>query len=108
MTGGSLGLRLSGSSGSLQQQAQNGGFQLQNLYFPRRSSKTSLTGYREKERFLPSTFRYLSRRKVGMLILAVFALLAFMTGFFTVNKGRNNAFSFFCSNLTILHNFPIL
>ncbi|KAL0328473.1 UNVERIFIED_CONTAM: hypothetical protein Scaly_2279900 [Sesamum calycinum] len=56
MTGGSLGLRLSGSFGSLQQQAQNGGLQPQNA------------------------------RKVGMLILASFAVLGFMTGFFTVNK----------------------
>ncbi|KAL8505860.1 hypothetical protein ACS0TY_016911 [Phlomoides rotata] len=81
MTGGSLGLRLSGSCGSLQQQAQNGYF-----YLPRRSSKTVLIGYKEKERILPSSFRYLSRRKVGMLILIAFALLALMTGFFTVNK----------------------
>ncbi|KAL0284998.1 UNVERIFIED_CONTAM: hypothetical protein Sangu_2798200 [Sesamum angustifolium] len=61
MTGGSLGLRLSGSFGSLQQQAQNGGLQPQNAYITR-------------------------RRKVGMLILASFAVLGFMTGFFTVNK----------------------
>lgn len=86
MTGGSLGLRASGSCGSLQLQAHNGGLHLQNLYLPRRSSKTFLAGYREKERFLPATFRYLSRKKVAMLILSVFAVLAFMTGFFTVNK----------------------
>ncbi|KAK4420364.1 hypothetical protein Salat_1986700 [Sesamum alatum] len=86
MTGGSLGLRLSGSFGSLQQQALNGGLQPQNAYITRRSSKTSLNGSREKERFFSSTLRYLCRRKVGMLILAAFAVLAFMTGFFTVNK----------------------
>ncbi|KAG6387321.1 hypothetical protein SASPL_152508 [Salvia splendens] len=86
MTGGSLGLRQSGSCGSLQLHAQNGGFQLQNLYLPHRSSKTCLNGYREKETFLPAAFRYLSRKKVAMLILSVFALLAFLTGFFTVNK----------------------
>ncbi|KAL1567165.1 hypothetical protein AAHA92_02674 [Salvia divinorum] len=86
MTGGSLGLRQSGSCGSLQLHAHNGGFQLQNLYLPRRSSKTCLAGYREKEKFLPATFRYLSRKKVAMLILSVFAILAFLTGFFTVNK----------------------
>lgn len=83
MTGGSLGLRLSGSCGSLQQHAQNGYF-----YLPRRHSKTFLIGYKEKERALPSTVRCLSRRKVGMLILVAFALLALMTGFFTINKGR--------------------
>ncbi|KAH6764273.1 tRNA cytidine acetyltransferase [Perilla frutescens var. frutescens] len=86
MTGGSLGLRSSGSCGSLQLQAHNGGFQLQNLYIPRRSSKSNLPGYREKERFLPATFRYLGRKKVAMLILSVFAVLAFLTGFFTINK----------------------
>ncbi|CAA0820106.1 Protein of unknown function (DUF616 [Striga hermonthica] len=86
MTGGSLGSRLSGSFGSLQQQAQNGGSQLQNLYITRRPSKTSLTGYREKEKFFSTTFRYLSRKKVAMLVLAAFAIVAFMTGFFTVNK----------------------
>ncbi|KAL7143330.1 hypothetical protein ABFS83_08G184700 [Erythranthe nasuta] len=85
MTERSLGLRLSGSFGSLQQLAQNGGGS-SNPYLPRRSTKTSLIVSREKERFFSSTFRYLSRKKVGMLILAVFALLAFLTGFFTVNK----------------------
>ncbi|KAK4484716.1 hypothetical protein RD792_007308 [Penstemon davidsonii] len=86
MTGVSLGLRTSGSYGSLQQQIQNGGLQPQNLYIPRRPSKTSLNGSKEKERFFTKIFRFLSRKKVGMLILVVFALLAFMTGFFTVNK----------------------
>ncbi|KAG6424382.1 hypothetical protein SASPL_114800 [Salvia splendens] len=86
MTGGSLGLRQSGSCGSLQLQAQNGGFQLQNLYLPRRSSKTCLAGYREKEKFLLATIRYLSRKKVVMLILSVLTVLAFLTGFFTINK----------------------
>ncbi|KAL1563707.1 hypothetical protein AAHA92_06139 [Salvia divinorum] len=86
MTGGSLGLRQSGSCGSLQLQAQNGGFQLQNLYLPRRTSKTCLAGYREKEKFLPATFRYLSRKKVAILILSVLTVLAFLTGFFTINK----------------------
>uniref|UniRef100_A0A5B7BDK8 TOD1/MUCI70 glycosyltransferase-like domain-containing protein n=1 Tax=Davidia involucrata TaxID=16924 RepID=A0A5B7BDK8_DAVIN len=85
MTGGSLGLR-TGSYGSLQQQAQNGVLQTQNLFALRKPSKMSLSGSREKERFLPLICRYLGRRKVGMLILAAFALLAFMTGFFTVNK----------------------
>ncbi|KAL3631422.1 hypothetical protein CASFOL_024406 [Castilleja foliolosa] len=84
MTGGSL--RLSGSFGSLQQHAQNGGSQPHNLYLARRPSKTSLAGYREKEKLFSTTFRYLSRKKVGMLILVAFAIIAFMTGFFTVNK----------------------
>ncbi|XP_047951457.1 probable hexosyltransferase MUCI70 [Salvia hispanica] len=86
MTGGSLGLRQSGSCGSLQLQAQNEGFQLQNLYLPRRSSKACLAGYREKEKFLPASIRYLSRKKVAMLILSVLTVFAFLTGFFTINK----------------------
>ncbi|XP_073124013.1 probable hexosyltransferase MUCI70 [Henckelia pumila] len=86
MTGGSLGLRASGSYGLLQQQPLNGGLLPQNLYISRRPSKSSLNGYKEKERHVPSVFRYLSQRKVGMLILASLALLAFTTGFFTVNK----------------------
>ncbi|KAG8364938.1 hypothetical protein BUALT_Bualt18G0050700 [Buddleja alternifolia] len=93
MTGGSLLLRTL-SLGSLQQQPQNGGLQPQNPYIFRKPSKTSLNGSREKERFFSFTFRYLSRRKVGMLILAVFALLAFLTGFFTVNKEDDSASPF--------------
>ncbi|XP_059662647.1 probable hexosyltransferase MUCI70 isoform X2 [Cornus florida] len=45
-----------------------------------------LSGSREKERFFSFVCRYLCRRRVGMLILVIFALLAFMSGFFTVNK----------------------
>ncbi|KAK2968449.1 hypothetical protein RJ640_004455 [Escallonia rubra] len=85
MTGGSLGLR-TGSYGSLQQQVQNGGLQSQHLFVVRKPSKMSLSGSREKE-------RYLCRRKVGMLILVLFALLAFMAGFFTVNKDTSEATS---------------
>lgn len=99
MTGRSLGLRLSGSFGSLQQLAQNGGLHSSNPYLPRRSSKTSLIVSREKERLFSCTFRYFSRKKVGMLILAAFALLAFLTGFFTVNKGWTYAYmSLLCSH----------
>lgn len=86
MTGGSLGLR-TGSYGSLQQQAQNGGLQAHNLFISRKPSKLSLSGTREKERFVCCLFRHLGRRKVGMLILVSFALLAFMAGFFSVNRG---------------------
>lgn len=85
MTGGSLGLR-TGSYGSLHQ-GQNGVLQTQNSFIVRKPSRMTLSGSREKERFLHLIWRYLGRRKVGMLILAVFALLAFLTGFITVNKG---------------------
>ncbi|CAK9138230.1 unnamed protein product [Ilex paraguariensis] len=87
MTGASLGLRTP-SYGSLQQQGQNGGglLQTQNSFVLRKPPKISLSGSREKERFLPRIFRYLGRRKVGMLFLVIFALMAFLSGFFTVNK----------------------
>ncbi|KAI8552563.1 hypothetical protein RHMOL_Rhmol06G0276500 [Rhododendron molle] len=84
MTGGSLGLR-TGSYGSLHL-GQNGVLQTQNSFIVRKPSRMSLSGSREKERFLHLIWRYLGRRKVGMLILAVFALLAFLTGFITVHK----------------------
>lgn len=88
MTGVSLGLR-TGSYGSLQLQTQthiqNGVLQTQNVFVVRKP-KMSLGVSREKERFLSCMFRYLSRKKVGMLLLVSFALLAFMSGFFTVNR----------------------
>ncbi|KAH0744253.1 hypothetical protein KY290_032246 [Solanum tuberosum] len=86
MTGWSLGLRTV-SDGSLQQLAQNGVlYSHSNSFVPRKGSKTSLSSYREKEKFLPSIFRFLVRKQVGMLILAAFALLAFLTAFWMVNK----------------------
>lgn len=85
MTGWSLGLR-TGNDGSLQQLAQNGAFYSQNSLVVRKGSKTALSGSREKEKFLPSICRVLVRKKVGMLILAAFALLAFGAGFSMVNK----------------------
>lgn len=87
MTGASLGLRTSASSGSLQLQAQSEGLQSQNLYIVRKTSKIYGSGAREKGRFLTCIFRYSSRRKIGMLILIVFAILAFMTGCITVHSG---------------------
>ncbi|KMS97994.1 hypothetical protein BVRB_4g096760 [Beta vulgaris subsp. vulgaris] len=95
MTLKSLGLR-TGSYGSLQLQQSNGVLQNHTSYvFPRKSSKVLLSSYREKERerCIPFICRYLCRGKVGMVILVVFALLVFASGFFTVNKettGSNN------------------
>lgn len=83
-----MGLR-TGSYGSLQQQyfTQNGLLQTQpNSIIVRKPSKMSLSGSREKERLLPFICRYISRKKVGMVILVAFALLAFISGFSTVNK----------------------
>ncbi|CAH9108033.1 unnamed protein product [Cuscuta epithymum] len=84
MTGVSLGVR-TGSYGSLQQ-AQNEMLHTQNFFILRKTPKMSLSGSREKERFLPYICRILLRRQVGMLILVTFALLVFTTGFLTVNK----------------------
>lgn len=97
MTGWSLGLRTV-SDGSLQQLAQNGVlYSHSNSFVSRKGSKISLSTYREKEKFLPSIFRFLVRKQVGMLILAAFALLAFLTAFWMVNKGPfpESPFGFF-------------
>ncbi|GAB4846425.1 hypothetical protein Ancab_025430 [Ancistrocladus abbreviatus] len=86
MTGKSLGFR-TGSYGSLQQQQSNG--VLQNhatSLLVRKNSKLLLSNYREKERLLPYLCRCLCRMRVGMAILFSFAVLAFLWGFFTVNK----------------------
>ncbi|KAI3457457.1 hypothetical protein Pfo_014120 [Paulownia fortunei] len=74
MTGGSLGSRTSGTYGSLQQ-SQNGGLQPYYPNIPRMPSKTSLTGSRGKERFFPSSFRYLIRRKGSLQSIKVPKLL---------------------------------
>lgn len=84
MTGGLLGLR-SGSYGSLQH-LQNGAFHPQPQFVGRKPSKMLPSGSREKERLLPYLFRFLSRRRVGMLILVGFAFLVFLSGFSTVSK----------------------
>ncbi|XP_074311096.1 putative hexosyltransferase MUCI70 [Silene latifolia] len=88
MTPKSLGLR-TGSYGSLQLQQSNG--VLHNhaaTIFPRKPSKVLLSSHREKEKekCIPCIFRLLCRRKVGMVILACFAVLAFASSFFTSNK----------------------
>ncbi|KAL9236419.1 hypothetical protein vseg_011094 [Gypsophila vaccaria] len=88
MTPKSLGLR-TGSYGSLQLQQSNGVLHSHAAtVFPRKPSKVLLSSHREKEKekCLPCVFRLLCRRKVGMVILACFALLAFASGFFTANK----------------------
>ncbi|CDP05921.1 unnamed protein product [Coffea canephora] len=80
----SSGLR-SLSFGSLQLHSQNGGLQSQNSSTLRKTSRT-LSGSREKERYLPFIFKYLGRRKVIMLILVIIAILALTTGFLTASK----------------------
>lgn len=90
MTGGSLGLR-TGSYGSLQQQQMpNVGLQAQNFIVVRKPPRMSLSGSREKERFLPFIFRHLARRNIAMLILVITAFAFCMTGFFTVNREESS------------------
>lgn len=93
MTGKSLGIR-TGSYGSLQSY-NGGGLQLQatkqsnkqSSITRKPSSKMLLSGSKEKER--PLSFvccRYLGRRRVSMLLLALLALVVFVWGSYTVNK----------------------
>ncbi|KAK9049034.1 hypothetical protein SSX86_031998 [Deinandra increscens subsp. villosa] len=84
MTGVSLDLRTQ-SYGS-PQQPQNGSVQTQNGFTVRKPSRMSLSGSREKDKFLPFLCRYLSRKKIVMMILVSFALMAFLSGFFTANR----------------------
>lgn len=92
MTGGSLGVR-TGSYGSLPQ-AQNGMLHSQHAFVLRKPPKMSLSGSREKERFLPYIGRFVLRRQVGMVILLTFALLVFTAGFVTVNKGLHSYYNY--------------
>lgn len=86
MTGVSFGLR-TGSYGSLQQ-LSNGAPQNQGApVLLRKPSKLGVPGYREKEKFLPFVCRYLGRKRVAMMLLVALALLVFVFGSFTVNKG---------------------
>ncbi|XP_076929671.1 putative hexosyltransferase MUCI70 [Bidens hawaiensis] len=84
MTGVSLDLRTQ-SYGS-PQQPQNGSLPTQNGFTARKPSRMSLNGSREKDIFLPFLRRYLSRKKIVMMILVSIALMAFLSGFFTVNR----------------------
>lgn len=87
MTGGAIGLR-TGSYGSLQQQPQNGISYIQTTSgLVRKPSKMLLSSSREKEKLRPFICRCFGRRKVAMLLLVVLALLVFIFGSFTVNKG---------------------
>lgn len=84
MTGLSLDIRT--QSYASPQQPQNGSLQTQNGFIVRKSSRMSLSGSREKDRFLTFLCRFLSRKKVVMMILMSFALMAFLSGFFTSNR----------------------
>lgn len=87
ITGGSLGFR-TGSYGSLQkQQTPNGGLRAQNYILLRKPSRMSLSGSRDKERFLPYIFRHFARRRIAMVILVITAIAFCMSVFFIVSKG---------------------
>ncbi|KAI3936992.1 hypothetical protein MKX01_015207 [Papaver californicum] len=87
MTGGSLGLRTA-SYGSLQQELQNGAFLPIHAtpLIVRKNSKTLLSNYREKERFLSRICKFASRRRVGMLLVVVVSVLVFMSVLSTMCK----------------------
>lgn len=76
-----MGLR-TGSYGSLQ--IQNG---VLHSTQARKPSKMLLSSSREKEKLLMFICRYVGRRRVAMLLLVALALLVFVFGSFTVNKG---------------------
>ncbi|XP_008807991.2 uncharacterized protein LOC103720176 [Phoenix dactylifera] len=75
MTGGSLGLRSSGSYGSLQSQLHNGAaLPIQSTSVSvsvRKPQKTLLQSSREKERFLLWICKLAGRRKIGMLLVLI-------------------------------------
>ncbi|KVI10513.1 Protein of unknown function DUF616 [Cynara cardunculus var. scolymus] len=103
MTGVSLDSRTQ-SYGS-PQQPQNGSLQTQNGFIVRKSSRMSLSGPREKDKFLPFLCRYLSRKKVVMLILGSFALMAFLTGVLIVSLYHFPVLSEDASESTIFNHF---
>ncbi|KAI4333664.1 hypothetical protein L6164_018444 [Bauhinia variegata] len=87
MTGGSLGIR-TGSYGSLQ--LQNAVSHVHaTTTLVRKSSRSSFSSSREKERLCPCICRYLARAKVSMLLMVAFALFIFINGSFTFHKGAN-------------------
>ncbi|KAF5823419.1 hypothetical protein HanRHA438_Chr01g0039171 [Helianthus annuus] len=69
------------------QQPQNGSLKTQNGFATaRKPSRMSLTGSRENDKFLPFLCRYLNRKKIVMMILGLFALMAFLSAFFNANR----------------------
>ncbi|KAK4751625.1 hypothetical protein SAY87_005107 [Trapa incisa] len=86
MSGALIGLR-TGSYGSLQQVHLPNGVSHNQSGLLRKPSKVALSSWREKERLISLLCRYLGRRKVAMLLLVVLALLVFVFGSFTVDKG---------------------
>lgn len=77
MTTGSLGLRSSGSYGSLQQQVQNGLLSLPIQTTPPVSSRKPPKMLKEKERLFHWICKFAPRKKVGMLLLCLVSAAVF-------------------------------
>ncbi|KAG6471201.1 hypothetical protein ZIOFF_072302 [Zingiber officinale] len=79
MAAASLGLR-SGSYGSLHQQLQDGAFPATQPILLRRAAR-SFSGVREREKVLPRIYKFVGRRKVGILLMLMIsaALLSFVS-----------------------------
>lgn len=79
MAAASFGLR-SGSYGSLHQPLQAGAFPATQPILLRRATR-SLSGIREREKILPRIYKFVGRRKVGVLLLLMIsaALLSFVS-----------------------------
>ena len=102
MTGGSLGLRSSGSYGSLQAQPHNGAaLPIQSTSVSvsiRKPQKMLLQSSREKERFLLWICKLAGRRKIGMLLVLIASAAVILSFISAMSKGLT-----FLSILTSLY-----
>lgn len=96
MTAASLGLR-SGSYGSLHQQLQNGAFSATQPILLRRASR-SLSGIREREKTLHRIYKFVGRRKVGILLMLMISVtvLSFVS---VISRGQLRYLLFLVINL---------
>ncbi|XP_047324373.1 probable hexosyltransferase MUCI70 [Impatiens glandulifera] len=87
MTSVSLGLRSSGSYGSLQQPIQNGLLPIQTT--PPFSTRKTSKMLKEKDSFFQWICKYVGRKKVGMLLLCAVSAAVFIWVLY-VGKGENS------------------
>lgn len=108
MTTLSLGLRSSGSYGSLQQQQfQNGS--LPNQTSPPISSRKPSKMFKDKERLFPWICKFAPRKKVGMLLLCAASAAVFMwvlyvgkgTSFMVISNHPLSHFAALCSGFNL-------
>ncbi|OMO65148.1 hypothetical protein COLO4_31465 [Corchorus olitorius] len=85
MTGGSLGIRSSGSYGSLDKQLQNGGLPIQ---APSATRTKPSKMFKEKEGLVHWICKFAGRKKVGMLLLCVISAAVFVWVLY-VGKGED-------------------